>query len=135
MYEVGIDHVFIPITRTGGSYRTFIDYVKNFDFFLPLISEKCQHIAVQTICHFLLPPCGNSTTYKPPTAVCKDECSYVRDFCSAEWMQFDEYIMANRDNFPAGLIFLNCSMPGLYLQPLSYCCSDVGVDIRKLIYQ
>jgi hypothetical protein len=86
--------------------------------------------ATRTVCYYYYPPCGNSTHFEPPNAVCQDICNYLTvDLCQKEWemaLSFLDGIQGFIDLFQVP--FINCSQPGAPLEPLPHCCSDAGVD-------
>ena len=132
LYTPGVDYVYLSYRRLGGkilSYREAIAQSANLLFFK--FQDECRDPALRILCHYYFPPCGNSTVFDPPTSVCMETCNYLRELCPNEWndveTRFEEYhnIVSSY-----GAAFINCSNTGEYLNPLSYCCSDVGVDIR-----
>ena len=95
---------------------------------LPIVVEsKCVDPFKRVFCHFLLPPCGNSTVFELPTSVCMETCKNVQELCSLEWEEILTYFEENY-NFlrPRGLTFINCNNTGEYLNPLPHCCSDMS---------
>ena len=131
-YTPGVDHIYVSYQRLGGDFDRYINVIEqSASLFLAVFQDECRDPAIQVLCHFFLPPCGNSTVFEPPTSVCKEACNYLREICPSEWEQVVAHFEANDDWLaPNGLHFINCSNTGEYLDPLPYCCSDVGVDIR-----
>ena len=132
LYTPGVDHVYISNRRRGGNFDQYLSYVEDSGLVLNVIPERCIDPALRVLCHFFLPPCGNSTFFEPPTSVCMEACNYLAEICPFEWEQVVAYFEVN-DYWlrPNGLTFINCSNTGEYLDPLPHCCSDVGVNIRK----
>ena len=133
LYIQHVDYVFIPNDRGGGDPRDFIRYLDDTDIVISLLPEKCRDTAVSVFCHYFLPPCGNSTVFEPPTSVCEDTCNYLRTLCPQEWEFLNQYMEDRPSIAPLGFTMLNCSNTGEYLHPLTYCCQDLGIEIRKYI--
>ena len=85
------------------------------------------------MCYYLYPPCGNTTHFVPPTALCEDICSYLTtELCQAEWQQILLYLEGVGDILSHyNVKFLNCSDPGAPLGDLPHCCSNAGVTIPQ----
>ena len=99
-----------------------------------MFQDNCRDPALQVLCHYYFPPCGNSTIFEPPTSVCMEACNYLQDICPNEWREVVAYFDENDSIVRSyGATFINCSNTGEYLDPLPYCCSDVGIDIRMFI--
>ena len=81
---------------------------------------RCYDAARRIICHFYLPPCGNSTIFELPTSVCKETCYAVQDMCGEEW----ENVVSM---FEQRATFIECEDTGKHLNPLLYNCSDLGI--------
>ena len=131
-YTPGVDHVYVSHQRLGGDLDRYITVTEqNAGLLLAIFQNECRDPAIRVLCHFFLPPCGNSTVFEPPTSVCKEACNYLRDICPSEWEQVVAYFEESDDRLrPDGLTLINCNNTGEYLNPLPHCCSDVGVDIR-----
>ena len=131
LYTAKVDHVYIPNRRTGGDIDSYLDLVEDAGLIINVVPDKCHDPALLVLCHFYFPPCGNATFFEPPTSVCIDACKFLQELCPFEYEQVLGYFGEN-DLWlrPKGLTFINCSNTGEYLDPLSYCCSDVGVEIR-----
>jgi len=120
LYTPGVDYVY---TKHGRAAINLIDidilYTNT-----PVcgITTWCIESITKVWCHIILPSCGNSSMFEPPTSVCEDTCNYVKEKCHYMW---ELYIKATRSS----LTPINCSNTGEYLDPLPHCCSDVGVDI------
>ena len=121
--------------RTGGSLDTYRDIIEQAAGLLfALFRDECQDLALRILCHYFLPPCGNSTTFKPPTSVCMETCNYMQETCPNEWnlvlAYFEEVDISARNH---GATFINCSDTGQYLNPLPHCCSNLGIAICMYI--
>ena len=133
LYTPDVDNVYVPFQRefeNFDQYITFADIAVLTPFLIP---SKCIDPFMRIFCHFFLPPCGNSTVLELPTSVCMETCKSVQEICPLEWERLLTYYEANDIFFRRnGLTFINCSNTGEYLNPLPYCCSDVGVDTCML---
>ena len=90
--------------------------------------DRCYDAARRIICHFYLPPCGNSTLFELPTSVCKETCYTVQDMCGEEWENVVSMFEQNRLSIePEGTTFIECEDTGKHLNPLPYNCSDLGI--------
>ena len=128
-YKSGVDYVYIPYQRIGGSFSKFMANVVKFGPQLLSSLESCYETARRVICHFYLPPCGNSTHFQPPTSVCSDTCKQLRDLCPTEWDSVVQTFEQNRIILEVdGLLFIDCEDTGQYLSPLPHCCSKAGVN-------
>ena len=131
LYTPGVDHVYIPYRRQDGIYSRFISVTENAELIRQNTPDKCLDLGIRVFCHFYLPPCGNITVFEPPTSVCMEVCNYLRELCPLEWEVLATFFEQNDAIFrPLGITFINCSNTGEFLDPLPYCCSDVGLDIR-----
>ena len=134
VYTEGIDYIYLPDRRTGGDIDRYLNLVEDASLILSLVPDKCLDPALRVLCHFYFPPCGNSTHFQSPTSVCIEFCNYLQELCPFEWGQAIAFFEENDSRLrPQGLTFINCSNTGEYLDPLSYCCSDVGLQIRMFI--
>ena len=123
LYTPGVDYVY---TKYGGVHLNLAGIGSFAKALLSVINNMCSKSITKVWCHILLPPCGNSSVFEPPSSVCEETCSYVRNTCDDGWNLLVLYIKDKTN----GLIPINCSNTGEYLDPLPYCCSDVGIDMR-----
>ena len=132
LYEVGIDYVYLPKNRNDGNFAEMMsDIVLYGDQFLKSFTN-CYEEARLVLCHYYLPPCGNSTVFKPPTAVCPKHCKQINIKCPDEWADF--VVQAESSNpflEQFGVQTIDCNYPGQHLSPLSFCCSDAGLNTSK----
>ena len=133
LFQQGVDYVYMPYTRVGGQLSPYLSFFEDTHIAFQLAPDRCKRQTQLAMCHYFLPPCGNSTVFKPPTSVCDDICNHLFDLCPAEFEFALQYFEQRPGLVQAGLSFINCSNTGEYLEPLPYCCSDVGVSIRKLL--
>ena len=47
--------------------------------------EECVKQVFRVLCHFYLPPCGNTTHLVPPSSICQEECQMVQENCQKTW--------------------------------------------------
>ena len=124
--------MFIPYNRAGGDLEYFLSFVGDTELALSFVPEICRDETKLVLCHYFLPPCGNSTVFEPPTSVCEDTCNYLRSLCPNEWILAREYFEARPPLVRNGFTMINCSNTGEYLPP-SHCCEDLGIKICKCI--
>ena len=130
IYTPGVDYIYVSYQRTGGSLDTYLDILEQVaGLVIALFRDECRDLAIRIVCHYFLPPCGNSTTFKPPTSVCMETCNYLRETCPNAWNAALAYIERNEDEARAYGATFNCSDTGEYLNPLPHCCSNLGIDI------
>ena len=133
LYIQHVDYVFIPYDRGGGDPHDFIQYFADTNTAINLLPEKCRDTAVSVFCRYFLPPCGNSTVFEAPTSVCEDICNYLRSLCPRVWELLRRHMEDQPIVATLGFTMLNCSNTGEYLHPLTHCCQDLGIEIRKYI--
>ncbi|CAI8029843.1 Tyrosine-protein kinase transforming protein RYK, partial [Geodia barretti] len=121
VYESGTDYVYLknssesfqPLNVLGGIEQQLDDVFSNHD---------CTLSTVRMICHYYLPPCGNSTHFEPPTSVCSDACYLQSQICPSYWT-FVESRLGQIESNP-----LNCSFSESILNPIPHTsCSHLGV--------
>ena len=127
LFRDGIDHVFVPFRRTSGDVVRLNDFVADTSIAIDLISDACRERARKLLCYFYYPPCGNSTMFEPPNAICSDACTRIRDdHCAAEWDAASAWFNGNTNDITTnGLNFIVCNDPGAFLYPLPHCCSGL----------
>ena len=104
-------------------FKTFILFC---DF---LHGTLYREAAIRAICYYYYPPCGNSTHFAPPNALCQDVCSYATiGLCSHAWTSVSNILSGAEDLEELQVPFLNCSQPGSFLGSVPHCCSDAGFD-------
>ena len=131
-YRPGIDYVYVPHTRSQGSYARLIRDMAQFGTLLIQPLMTCDLPVNRLLCHFYLPPCGNVTHFQPPTAVCPEQCRAITEQCPEEWaIALDYYARAGSIIEMEGLQLIDCNFPGELLAPLPYCCTDAGINISK----
>ena len=132
IYTPGVDHIYVSYRRTGGNIDSYLRVLtESAGLLFAVFQDECHDPATRILCHYYLPPCGNSTIFEPPTSVCMETCNYLRQLCPSVW---DDVLAFFEENISIvstyGTSFINCSNTGEFLDPLPYCCSDAGVDIR-----
>ena len=128
VYEEGIDYVFIQSNKTFNYYELWSSISKAEDIIEEDSNKQCNKKINRMICHYYIPPCGNSTLFVPPTSVCSDACEQLKQTCSYQWRVFQNTV--NKQWFDP----LTCNDTGKILDPLPYSCSNIGVyNLCKLI--
>ena len=120
VYESGTDYVYI------------IESIQTLNVIWEIEEELqedsyCIDSLLRMICHYYLPPCGNSTDFEPPTSVCSDACYLLSKMCPTHWGYFESEL--RKENIP-----LNCSYVE-YVYSLYDSCSDLGVRTSKFYTQ
>ena len=134
LYTSGVDYVFVPFSRYKGKYSMLMKSIVIFGPQLLSGFDKCYDIAKRVICHFYLPPCGNTTSFETPTSVCEDTCHAVQDACGTQWESVKRFldIFFGADH---SLAFIDCDDTGRHLDPISHKCStmDIGGVIMNIL--
>ena len=81
--------------------------------------KDCVLQVFRIICHYFLPPCGNTTKMIPPSSVCQEECSQVQSSCQDTW--YLTKLIFNSDQF------ISCEDTSELLYPLQHCCTGAGI--------
>ena len=131
LFKQGVENVFLPNDRANGNFQLYIQIIGNARLVFSLIPQRCAEEANLILCHYLFPPCGNSTVFNPPTSVCGEVCDYLQSLCPDEFALAIAHFGAQPRLMELGFTMINCSHTGEYLEPLQYCCSDVDVEIRE----
>ena len=132
VFRAGVDHVYIPYTRTSGNQQSLSSYIDDANIFVSVLSEQCREIGIKLLCTFYLIPCGNSSVFQPPVSVCSEQCFHVRNNpCASVWELIVTHFRNNPELVALGLAFIECNDTGLILEPLPYCCTDAGITLRK----
>ena len=122
-YTSGVDYIYVPNTRNNGRYSRLMKDIINFAPILLARLDKCYEPALRIICHFYLPPCGNSTSFELPTSVCEETCMRVQESCGQEWESVLEMFRQNRIALEIeGTAFIDCENTGKHLSPLPHNC-------------
>ena len=124
--------VYLSSRRLGGNFQLYLSFFDDTQVFFNFIPEVCINEARKILCHYYLPTCGNSTTFEPPTSVCRDVCEYLWSLCPEVYEEFSRFFESNELRLsPIGLTMINCSNTGDYINPLHHCCTDLDIAIRK----
>ena len=87
--------------------------------------EECVKQVFRVLCHFYLPPCGNTTHPAPPSSICQEECQMVQDNCQKTWTSV--LLAFEADIY---LVNIDCSDTSKLLFPVPHCCSGAGIGIN-----
>ena len=127
----------VAVTATAYINALNLNIQKQISLFCGSLHGAVYREAVtRAICYYYYPPCGNSTHFAPPNALCQDVCFYLAfDLCSEEELAL-EFLSGMERNIDdpndQQLPFLNCNQPGAPLGILPHCCSDAGIDIMDI---
>lgn len=96
--------------------------------------------AVRALCYYYFPPCGNTTHFELPNAVCQESCIFFTEVvCQERWQRALDLTASietiNNNILRYNLHLLNCSDPGSHLGSLPHCCSDAGIDMGELCHE
>ena len=124
----------MPFIQGSANYDLLSMEIKSAASIFVNIFESCPRSddALNVFCHYLFPKCGTETAPELPVSVCSDACRYtMTETCPEEWATF---LRLYEDLLnPEDITFIDCSDTGAHLEPLPYCCSNFGIDIRKKI--
>ena len=123
VYKSGTDYVYIK--NSNESFQP-LNVIGQIEAELHENSlNHCLNSTIRVICHFYLPPCGNSTHFEPPTSVCSDACLLQSEMCPTHWRAFESELRRINNT-------LSCSNVENAVGPFPHSCSNVGVDTSKL---
>ena len=135
LYESGVDYVYVPWNRVNGDYYELMFAVFEYGSIFQLFfgDLECTESALHLFCQYYLPPCGNSTHFEPPAALCPSACHIPSLLCPDAWANvvnvYETNIdIVNMDN----LHLINCSDTGEHLHPVPHCCHDAGINTSEL---
>ena len=84
-------------------------------------NNDCVKQVFRVLCHFYLPPCGNSTHPAPPSSICQEECQMVQNNCQKTWVTL---LLAFKNIDP----IIQCNDTSRLLFPVPHCCTDAGLS-------
>lgn len=135
VYEAGVDYVYVPFTRLNGNLTAVASILQHFVIFIDILAEECKPIVLHALmCFYYLPPCGNSTHFVPPPAICHDECLAASEvLCPDEFNGYTSFVedISSTDFEALGFNVVNCSNPGQYINPLPHCCYTVTGERKR----
>ena len=90
--------------------------------------EDCIKMMYRVLCHYYLPPCGNTTHPAPPSSICHEECQMVQDKCEDTW---NAALLAlyKMDIKPV----IDCSDTSNLLFPVPHCCTGAGLGMTTVM--
>ncbi|CAI8033836.1 Hepatocyte growth factor receptor, partial [Geodia barretti] len=83
-------------------------------------NEYCMKQVLRALCHFYLPPCGNSTHLAPPSSICQEQCQMVQETCHTTWSTL-------LSAFDSVDLVIECNDTSALLFPVPHCCTDAGL--------
>ena len=121
VYQKGKDYVYISKQETADYYVNLLNVIGETEYLLRenFADNECTDPLLRMICHYYLPPCGNSTHFEPPTSVCEAACELQSEKCQI----FLENFQQTLKRFTGDQ--LNCSTS--ILDPLPHSCSNLGL--------
>ena len=84
--------------------------------------EECVKQVFRVLCHFYLPPCGNTTHPAPPSSICQEECQMVQENCQKTW---NSVLLTVSDID----LIANCNDTSILLFPVPHCCTGAGLGL------
>lgn len=129
VYEEGIDYIYFQRNRLK-DYNKLLHAINDAENRLEdAFHGDCTSSVISVLCHFYLPPCGNSVHFELPTSVCYNECEQLSQTCPDEWSLVQQKL---KDEIVEEM---TCSNARKLLDPLPHSCSNVGIFIScKFIY-
>ena len=102
---------------------TMLNFIIDIERFLKeeFGGNNCTNTLIKWLCHYYLPPCGNSSHYEAPTSVCPGVCELYSNNCKVLLENVDQRLEKNTGNN------LNCSIS--ILDPIPHPCSNLGLHI------
>ena len=91
--------------------------------------EDCIKMMYRVLCHYYLPPCGNSTHPAPPSSICQEECRMVQDKCKDTW-DTALLLLHIGDIKPV----IDCTDTSKIIFPVPHCCTGAGLGLSYCIY-
>ena len=127
VYQKGRDYVYISKQKTAVDYSNILNvigYTENL-FKEEFSTDECTNPLLRMICHYYLPPCGNSTHFEPPTSVCEAACKLQTqsEKCQSLLGNFQDRLKSATGDQ------LECSTS--ILDPLPHSCSNLGFNVSS----
>ena len=89
--------------------------------------EDCIKMMYRVLCHYYLPPCGNTTHPAPPSSICQEECQMVRDKCKDTW-NAALVVLYKLEIKP----IIDCSDTSNVIFPIPHCCTGAGLSMTAI---
>ena len=86
--------------------------------------EDCIKMMYRVLCHYYLPPCGNTTHTAPPSSICQEECQMVQDKCKDTW-NAALLLLHIGDIKPV----IDCTDTSKIIFPVPHCCTGAGLGL------
>ena len=138
MFTPGVDYVYVPNGRVGGSQVKLRDYLEDATTSLTFVNvsdPKCFEAVSKALCiHYYL-PCGFNGSLHVPQFLCGDVCHYLTDaVCRTFWPQAMELLRTGIDrrfqNMGLDLPICNDTSKAVASLELSEdCCITGGVIV------
>ena len=139
IYDPGVDYVYIPKRRLGGSQYLLRQFAEKVQNFISSIPARCKDIALRLLCiHYYL-PCGTNGTIHVPLPMCPDVCWYMsKSLCSDMWRFTAGFLISDQIElqyrYDEGIKLPFCDNTDKmidYLNLTSDCCSNGGVILPQ----
>ena len=126
---MGIDYVYISKGKDPKFYTDLLKVMVEFHEFVRVSFKdyECANTTIRMLCHYYLPPCGNSTHYEPPISVCPVACEALKEKCTIFFNAFQRKLMVNTSDR------LDCFKS--VIDPLPHICSnlDIGESVTTVV--
>ena len=120
----GIDNVYA--TSALGNQSTISalvnQHILNTQTVIADHDEECVKQVFRVLCHFYLPPCGNTTHPAPPSSICQEECQMVQENCQKTW---NSVLLTVSDID----LNVNCNDTSILLFPVPHCCTGASLGL------
>ena len=106
VYQKERDYVYISKQMTAVDYSNILNAIGDIEN--EFSTDECTDPLLRMICHYYLPPCGNSAHFEPPTSVCEDACELQSEKCLSLLAHFQQRLMrATGDQLECSTSILN----------------------------
>ena len=129
----GVDFVYVPYNTTSGDFFKLYKAISDVSSVILNTIEGCDGRALEIVCRYLFPPCGNISALSPPAVICEEVCHYMMGLCREQYEEAFQLAELGRNILrDRGLTLLNCSNTAEHVEPLPHCCSGFGIELRML---
>ena len=133
LYQQNVTYIYLSSDRAHGNFENYLRHFHNTDLVFNIIPMQCIDKAKKILCHYYLPTCGNTTVFNSPTSVCRGACEHLRSLCPKEFELLTQYFQNSQFLAEVNITMINCSNTGDFIDPLQHCCTDLDIEIRKLL--
>ena len=84
-YTAGVDFVYVPYNTTSGDFFMLYEAIADVSSVILNTVEGCDGRALEIVCRYLFPPCGNISALSPPAVICEEVCHYMMGLCREQY--------------------------------------------------